>query len=247
MHAVIIPAAGLGTRLRPLTLETPKEMLSLGGRPALWGALLEIRALECEAVVVLSPRKPSLQDWLDREAPELPTVIQPEPAGVLDAVEWGRHRLGFPESCIVLFPDYIQLPQQQALKQMLALAQDPEASYYGLIQMNAERARRMGRSAQVQVKPLGGSLYRLLELESAEPEPGAWHTCFIEIRGHAHQAALDASTPEDQNLQGILRDLAMRGLLYGVDLGEVLDLGVMHGYQDALARFQEGRASWRSP
>ena len=34
MKAVIL-AAGQGTRLRPLTLETPKPMLELGGQPIL--------------------------------------------------------------------------------------------------------------------------------------------------------------------------------------------------------------------
>ena len=60
-RSVIIPAAGLGTRLSPLTLGTAKELLPLGAYPALTASLLEARAANAhEIVVVTSADKPQL-------------------------------------------------------------------------------------------------------------------------------------------------------------------------------------------
>ena len=42
----IIPAAGYGTRLRPLTLAIPKEMLPLGRKPVLDHVIDELKREE---------------------------------------------------------------------------------------------------------------------------------------------------------------------------------------------------------
>ena len=54
----VIPAAGLGTRLRPLSVAIPKEMLPVGGKVALEWILDELAAAGIQhAVLVLSPAK----------------------------------------------------------------------------------------------------------------------------------------------------------------------------------------------
>jgi len=45
-------AAGLGTRLRPFTLRTPKCLLQIGGEPLLGRWLRQLEAAGCEAVLV---------------------------------------------------------------------------------------------------------------------------------------------------------------------------------------------------
>ena len=86
---VVIPAAGLGRRLRPVTRGSPKEMLPLGGRPLIWHALREAKTAGfLKAFVVVSPEKQDLIKYL--ESDDLPldvaAVMQSEPAGVGDAV-----------------------------------------------------------------------------------------------------------------------------------------------------------------
>ncbi|TME21041.1 MAG: hypothetical protein E6I70_00165 [Chloroflexi bacterium] len=86
---VVIPAAGLGRRLRPVTRGSPKEMLPLGGRPLIWHALREAKTAGfLKAFVVVSPGKQDLIKYL--ESNDLPldvaAVMQSEPAGVGDAV-----------------------------------------------------------------------------------------------------------------------------------------------------------------
>ena len=116
VRAAIVPAAGLGTRLAPLSLGCPKELLPLGSYPALTACLLELAAADLvDLVLVSSPQKPglrrfcdSLDRWADSTDPtSSPTaalvalwhrlrvrvVDQPRPLGVLDAVEWGLRAL----------------------------------------------------------------------------------------------------------------------------------------------------------
>ena len=53
---VVLPVAGRGMRLRPLTLRTPKPLVRVAGRPILEYALLEARASGMrEAILVVSP------------------------------------------------------------------------------------------------------------------------------------------------------------------------------------------------
>src|SRR5262249_43340113 len=79
IRKVVLPAAGLGTRLRPLTQFMPKEMLPVGGRVVLQYVLDECAEAGLDHVLaVLSSPKLGLLGVLDpadapREAPqELP-------------------------------------------------------------------------------------------------------------------------------------------------------------------------------
>lgn len=65
VRAAVIPCAGRGERLLPLTLATPKELLPLGPYPALCATLAEAAACLEEVVVVVSPDKPALARLLD--------------------------------------------------------------------------------------------------------------------------------------------------------------------------------------
>ena len=63
----IIPAAGLGTRLFPITKAIPKELLPIEGKPAIQWVLEE--AFEAglrKIVIVISPHKTILRDYLTR-------------------------------------------------------------------------------------------------------------------------------------------------------------------------------------
>lgn len=68
MKTVILPTAGQGTRLLPLTKSTPKELMPVYDKPVLQFALDE--AVECgaERVVVVSHRsKPAIDDYLAKD------------------------------------------------------------------------------------------------------------------------------------------------------------------------------------
>ena len=51
----VILSAGLGTRMRPLTLKTPKPLLPLEGQPILAHALDRLRAAGVTNILVNAP------------------------------------------------------------------------------------------------------------------------------------------------------------------------------------------------
>lgn len=52
MKQAMILAAGLGTRLKPLTDHMPKALVRVGGQPLLWHVVMKLRAAGYERVVV---------------------------------------------------------------------------------------------------------------------------------------------------------------------------------------------------
>lgn len=68
----IIPLAGRGTRLRPLTHHTPKPLLRVGGRPILSYLLDDVKALGIdEMVFIVGYRSEVISDFIASEYPDL--------------------------------------------------------------------------------------------------------------------------------------------------------------------------------
>ena len=231
---LIIPAAGRGTRLAPLTDACPKELLPLAGRPILDAALLEAaNAGIPDVTLIVSPVKPQLRTWARGR---LTLAIQPEPRGSLDAI--ARAHPAPPYA--VLFPDYVHAEGQRALASLcVAAAARPDATWFGVIQLT--EPDRMGSTARVDLDPDG----RITAVHTTRVGP-AWHTAFAEIRGAEHDRRIQAGPLDDDRVLTILRGLAAEGLLYGHPLpGTILDVGIRAGYADAQARFADGRGWWR--
>jgi UTP--glucose-1-phosphate uridylyltransferase len=97
-HAVI-PAAGLGTRLRPATWAVPKELLPLAGRPVLQHVVEELATVGVtDVVLVSSAAKSMLAEHLaavaDAIGVRVDVVLQPHPYGLGDAVRCAEGRCG---------------------------------------------------------------------------------------------------------------------------------------------------------
>lgn len=90
IRTAIVPAAGLGTRLRPLTSAIPKEMLPLGRGPVLGHVLDELRSARIEhVVIVVSPAKEMIRSYFgggEERGLRIEYVVQPEMRGLGDAV-----------------------------------------------------------------------------------------------------------------------------------------------------------------
>jgi UTP--glucose-1-phosphate uridylyltransferase len=96
----VLPAAGLGTRLRPLTRALPKELLPIGRRPVLAHIAAELRTAGItEALFIVSEQKPQIRAYFGEayrgevtdEARDLPPlrcdyVLQREQRGLGDAL-----------------------------------------------------------------------------------------------------------------------------------------------------------------
>jgi bifunctional UDP-N-acetylglucosamine pyrophosphorylase/glucosamine-1-phosphate N-acetyltransferase len=87
MDAIIL-AAGLGTRLRPHTLKTPKPLLPVQGRPILDWALGGLPAAVDRVVMVVHYLADQVEEYLRRQTHfrQWATVFQDEPRGTGDAL-----------------------------------------------------------------------------------------------------------------------------------------------------------------
>lgn len=236
---LIIPAAGRGTRLAPLTDTCPKELLPLGGRPVLDAALLEAAHAGVDDItLVVSPTKRRLTSWANGR---MRIAIQPEPRGSLHAIACAKPTAPY----AVLFPDYVHAAGQCALAGLLeAAATRPgtpctDATWFGVVWL--DEPERMGSTARVDLDADG----RITAVYTDRVGP-AWHTAFAEVRGAEHARRIEAGPPDDARVMRLLQGLAADGLLYGHRLmGPILDVGIPAGYADAQARFDAGHGWWR--
>jgi bifunctional UDP-N-acetylglucosamine pyrophosphorylase/glucosamine-1-phosphate N-acetyltransferase len=94
MDAVIL-AAGLGTRLRPHTLTTPKPLLPVQGRPILDWALGALPRSVDRVLVVVNYLAEQIDAYLSQQTHfrAWETVVQEQPRGTGDAFRCCRERL----------------------------------------------------------------------------------------------------------------------------------------------------------
>jgi NDP-sugar pyrophosphorylase family protein len=87
MDAILL-AAGLGTRLRPHTLTTPKPLLPVQGRPILDWTLGALPRGVDRLIVVVHYLADQVEDYLRRQphVAQWTTVFQDQPRGTGDAL-----------------------------------------------------------------------------------------------------------------------------------------------------------------
>ncbi len=107
MVNVIIPVAGLGTRLRPQTWSKPKPLVSVAGKPVLGHVLDRISVLDLNKVVfVTGYLGDQIQEYVsDHYSFEAAFVQQREQLGQSHAVIMARDEVTGPT--VILFPDML--------------------------------------------------------------------------------------------------------------------------------------------
>ncbi|MER3436795.1 MAG: nucleotidyltransferase [Chloroflexota bacterium] len=104
---VILPVAGLGTRLRPQTWSKPKPLVSLAGKPMLAHVLDRVMPLNPERLIFITGfLGDQIEAWA-KATYSLPMVFveQPEMRGQTDAIIRTRHLVHGP--ALILFPDML--------------------------------------------------------------------------------------------------------------------------------------------
>ena len=162
----VIPAAGSGSRLQPITKAVPKEMLPLVDRPLIDYAVREA----CDAgirqfVIVRGPRGQVIEDYLKEElgttaasgghvtAPSVPAlttgipefnyVHQDTPLGLGHAILASRPIVGARAMAVLLVDDVI-LSQPSCLQQLIDVFQATQESVIGLYGVSGDEAEKYG-------------------------------------------------------------------------------------------------------
>lgn len=104
---VILPVAGLGTRLRPQTWSRPKPLVSLAGKTVLDHVLDRLRPLDIDTVVFVTGYLGDQIEEYVRANYSFDTVFveQKQPRGQSDAIIRARGHLTGPT--MVIFPDMV--------------------------------------------------------------------------------------------------------------------------------------------
>jgi glucose-1-phosphate thymidylyltransferase len=106
---IIVPMAGLGARLRPLTLTRPKPLLPLAGRTVLDYFLNTFTSIpltrQVEFVFIIGQMGEQIKDYINSNYPQMPVdfVVQEEMRGQSDAIYLAKEYLSGP--AIITFSD----------------------------------------------------------------------------------------------------------------------------------------------
>ena len=185
VRSVLVPAAGLGTRMLPATKAIPKELLTLVDRPIIqYGVEEAVQSGIRRVVLVTNPGNtltashfapaPALEAALAAsgksdlladvraltDLADVATVHQPKPLGLGHAVLCGRDAVG-DAPFAVLLPDDVIDAEPPALGRML----DVFAACGGPVLL-VERVPRdaVDRYGIVDAEPIGDSVFRVTDL-----------------------------------------------------------------------------------
>lgn len=158
----IIPAAGLGTRVRAIAGDLPKELLTVAAKPLIVHAIEGLAASGIRQIgVVISPAKESIRQFLLGEppaflAPQLDAhlkvllractfsfFVQSSPLGVADAVSLCRDYVDNEPFALVM-PDNILLDGLPVVSQMIPFFSREPRDMLGALRLKTEQASRFG-------------------------------------------------------------------------------------------------------
>ena len=107
---IVIPLAGYGTRLRPLTYSVPKPLLLCGGDTVLGWIFKSIISLPFNKIVLIVGYKgDSIKSWVDEYYGDLPVkcVLQEEPLGLGHAIWRAGEEISSEEEVLIYLGDSI--------------------------------------------------------------------------------------------------------------------------------------------
>ncbi len=106
----LIPAAGIGTRLRPITLAIPKELMMVGDKAVIEYVIEAMKEIGIDEItIVVGWRKHAILDYLGsgkRLGVKISYVVQDERNGLAKAVASGRHVIDEESFLVVLGDDF---------------------------------------------------------------------------------------------------------------------------------------------
>ncbi|GAA2084598.1 UTP--glucose-1-phosphate uridylyltransferase GalU [Kitasatospora saccharophila] len=208
IRRAVIPAAGLGSRLLPLTKATPKEMLPVGDRPVIEHTVRElIDSGITDITIVVSGDKSAIQEHF-RPNPALVAQLRADgKPGYADAVEevgelsrrghitylyqHGPYGNGTPvlnaarnfgdEPFLVLWPDDVFVAEVPRARQLIAAYEKTAAPVLALMPMDPQDSQRYG--VPVVKEDLGDGALRITGLVE-KPKPADAPSHFAAIGGY---------------------------------------------------------------
>ena len=265
VHTTIIPAAGLGTRLLPITVAVPKELLPLVDRPIIqYGVEEAVRSGLDHIVLITNPGslqpashfapQPELERILaERGNAELLTAVrslkkmatvttlhQEKPLGLGHAVLTGRPAVGN-EPFAVMLPDNVIDSDPPAIKQMLDVFSEFRAP---VILFERVASHAVDRYGIITAEFVRDNLFRVIDLVE-KPTPDEAPSNFAIIGRYVLTPdifdALESTKAghgSEVQLTDALRVLLQDRPIYALELqGSHQDVGTKIGFLEATLHF----------
>ena len=262
LRKAVIPAAGLGRRMSPLTGGAPKEMLPLAGRPIIHHVVQEaIDAGIVEICIVIHKSKQEIRRYFESDNPEARQAERPaeklrsrcnivfayqeEPRGVGDAILRAKTFVG-DERFALLIPDQLFIGRAGAILQLAGKKLPPNAVVSSLIRIPPSELEYFPGARKFICEPYAAES-GVMAVTGIEPVEYASSTSALRGFGRTIYPPevfefLDARFADTRTGEVDLLK-TFRALLavvpnYAVLLhGEAFDLGTVEGYQYFRERF----------
>jgi glucose-1-phosphate thymidylyltransferase len=151
----IIPAAGIGTRLRPHTYSLPKALLHVAGRPIIAHILEDVRKLGASSVVLVVGYKGDLvEEYVSKEYGDLGArfVRQAERKGIAHAVHLTREIADAGEPVLIILGDTILRTDlakiTEAQTNVLGVKEVEDPRRFGVCEVQGKRIVRLVEKPQ---------------------------------------------------------------------------------------------------
>lgn len=247
MKAVVL-AGGLGTRLRPLTLTTPKQMLPVVDRPMIEHVLAGLaRAGVDGAVLSLGYRPEAFQAAYPDgvcAGVALSYAVEPQPLGTAGAIRFAAAAAGLDETFLAVNGDVISdldvgrlqdCHRRWGAEATIQLVEVDDPSRYGLVVADDD-----GRVRSFTEKPSAAEPPGVAERPSSAETPGgaerlgparaSWVNAGIYVMEPSVLDRIDADRPVSVE-RDTFPELAAAGTLRAVDgAGYWIDIGTPQSY-----------------
>lgn len=258
----VIPAAGLGTRMLPVTKSIPKEMLPLGDKPSIQYIVEEAVASGIEDILIITNRmKTAMEDYFDyypelekrliasgntkdaqliRETADMANVLylrQKETLGLGHAV-WCARRFVGDEPFAVLLGDDIMLSEKPVT---LQLAEAYEKYGCGMVGVQRVSLDVIGKYCSLKAKTIEGNVMKVSDIIE-KPKPYEVFSDYAILGRYVLTSdifdILENQSPGyggEIQLTDALAVQARQGSLAAVDFeGRRFDTGSITGYLEAV-------------
>lgn len=156
----LIPAAGLGTRLRPLTYTRPKPVLKVAGKPIIRHAIDNLMAAGVReiGIIVSDLTRDAIQQAVNGVGgASIAYIEQEETLGLGHAVKVARGWVGGDDFCVYLGDNlfqegvgaYLERFQAERPDALLALVEVPDPTSFGVAELDGDRIVRLVEKPRV--------------------------------------------------------------------------------------------------
>jgi UTP--glucose-1-phosphate uridylyltransferase len=258
---LVIPAAGLGTRMRAVDPSLPKEMIPVGKRPAIHYSVIEgIAAGIQEIIIIINRDKEVIRSYFENSkfrnrfcsATEndcageynrcsISFLYQKDPLGESDAISLAEGIVGN-NAMAVIYPDNIYLPSPGALRTLSSVFRSHGKDICALMKVTDDNIEGISDSGRVDLEVINKNFFRITKVLPKREGifiprfRGELRTCGISMLAPGYfdllrRARFTAGSGEFTDQS--VRELAIKAeRLFGYLLpGDVFDIGNPRGYR----------------